>query len=298
MTGLAALSTAACRVKAHPLTVGGASAYRQAVVCEIIAQHLENRLRSPIARNPDLGGSLLAHEALTTGRIDLYPEGTGAALVVILKRPADPRPEVVLERVRLEYGNLHRLELFGPLGFSDGFVMVVRQDQARALRLETLSAAAGLQTGWQLAAGQEFFTRPDGMAALTQAYNLRLAAGPTILPPEPAYQALREGKVNLVAGNADDGQLRSNDFRVLPDDRQAFTPSQAVIVARLQPLAERPGLRAALNELSGRIAHERMQEMNHQVRQGRPPAALAAEFLREAGLVGRAGRRASLPRPA
>jgi glycine betaine/choline ABC-type transport system substrate-binding protein len=43
-----------------------------------------------------LGGTLLAHEALVQGSIDLYPEYTGTALMAVLKRPPATDPVLVL----------------------------------------------------------------------------------------------------------------------------------------------------------------------------------------------------------
>lgn len=291
---ICAVSLAAgCRLSRRPLTVGAINP-RRAVLCEIIARHLEGRLRLQVGRNADLGDSLLANDALITGRIDLYAETTGGALTAILQRPPDPRPEVVLERLRLEYGQRYRIEWFEPLGFEDGFVMVVRRDEARALGLATLSDAARTASGWQIAAGQDFLTRPDGMPALMKSYGLRLIAGPKVMSPESAYKDLREGRVNLVAGHAADGELHSADFQVLTDDRQGFPPAQVAIVARSETLDRYPGLRQALSELSGKLGLAEMRELNAQALAGRPPATLAAEFLKRARLLGdaRLGRAA------
>ena len=56
---------------------------------EIAAQQIERRLHVTVERKFQLGGTLLAHEALVKGDIDLYPEYTGTALTAVLKRPAN-----------------------------------------------------------------------------------------------------------------------------------------------------------------------------------------------------------------
>lgn len=271
------IGSTACR-KARSLTVGAKNAAQQAVLCEVVARHLESRLAQPVRRLPDLGGTALAHQALTTAWVDLYPETTGAALTSILKLPPDARPEVVFERVRMEYRNRFSLEWFEPLGFSDGFVMVVLARKAQSLGLKTLSDAARLHA-WQIAGGQEFLTRPDGMSALMRAYDLRMRAGPKPLPPQAVYEALRTGTVDLAAGNASDGQLRSQEFQVLPDDRNGFPPNQVALVARTEALEKRPRAREVLAELSGRFTLEEVRALNERALQGGSPAALAREFL-------------------
>lgn len=250
------------------------------MLCEIIAQRLEQRLKHPVRRNADLGGSLLAHQALLEGRLDLYPEGAGTALTVLLERPADYRPDVVLERVRLEYRERLKLEWLDPLGFDDSFVVVARREQARALGLRNLSDTSRLTAGWQIAATAEFLSRPDGMPALMRACRLRLRQGPLSLKPEAVYQALREGKVDLVAGNASDPELLDDEFIVLNDDRQAFPPNPVCIVARRQALDALAGLREALAEFSGRFTLGVVRELRRRAQQGSAVEAVAAEFLR------------------
>ncbi len=65
--------------------VGSKNFTEQVLLGEILAQQIERRLGVPVERKLDLGGTLLAHEALVRGDIDLYPEYTGTALAAVLK---------------------------------------------------------------------------------------------------------------------------------------------------------------------------------------------------------------------
>ena len=88
---------------------------------EIIAQHLEHRLHRSVERSLNLGGTLLAHQALLSRQIDLYPEYTGTALAAVLKDPIDNDPAGVLARVRSEYLQKFQVEWLDPLGIDDTF---------------------------------------------------------------------------------------------------------------------------------------------------------------------------------
>jgi len=68
------------------LRVGSKNFSEQLVLGEIVAQHLENRLHGRVSRRLDLGGTLLAHQAMIAGDIDVYPEYTGTALTAVLKQ--------------------------------------------------------------------------------------------------------------------------------------------------------------------------------------------------------------------
>ena len=89
---IAALALAGCSNSTQTLRVGSKNFTEQVVLGEIIAQHLEHRLHQKVERKLNLGGTLLAHQALLAGEIDLYPEYSGTALVAVLKDPSKPIP--------------------------------------------------------------------------------------------------------------------------------------------------------------------------------------------------------------
>src|SRR5690349_121529 len=75
----------------------------QVLLGEILAQQIERRLNVPVERKLNLGGTLLAHEALVKGSIDLYPEYTGTALTAILKRSPNSDRTAVFQDVHDAY---------------------------------------------------------------------------------------------------------------------------------------------------------------------------------------------------
>ena len=284
ITGGALLAITGCKHK-RLVTVGSKNFTEQVVLGEIIAQHLEHRLHRQIGRQLNLGGTLLTQQALLNRDIDLYPEYTGTALMAILKDNEETDPSAVLARVRSEYQRRMHLEWLDPLGINNTFVLVVRGEDARRHRLETLSDAASLQDFWTLGMGYEFLTRPDGYEALMRGYDLDWVGGPKTMDLGLLYQALGQGQVNMIAANATDGLLSAQDLKVLKDDKGVFPPYQACIVAREDTLAQTPGLGDALRELSGKFTNEKMQALNYQVDgKHRPVPAVAADFLRQAAL--------------
>lgn len=284
------LACASCTAE-DPTTIriGSKNFTEQVVLGEIIAQHLENRLAAPIVRNLNLGGTLLAHQALTSGSIDLYPEYTGTAIAVILKEVVLREPGVsgaaeVLARVQEEYQRQFGIAWLPPIGIDNGFAMVIRGDQARARNLTTL-ADAGRQAGWNLGVGYEFEQRSDGLAALRETYNLQLAGPPQTMDLGLLYRALEQGQVDMIAANATDGLLSSMDLAVLEDNLHAFPPYELSIAVRGDTLDRVPGLKEALTELSGKFDNQIMQQLNYRVDgEHEPVADVAADFLRQAGL--------------
>lgn len=268
-----------------PIVVGSKNFTEQVLLGEIVAQHLEHRLRTPVERQLDLGGTLLAHRALLSGQIDVYPEYSGTALAAILKLPTGDA-SATLERVQQEYAR-RRLVWLPPLGFNNTFAMVVRGADARAAKLETLSDAARSQQPWQIGGGYEYVDRPDGFPALMHTYNLRLKGAVKTMDLGLLYQALEQKQVGMAAGNSTDGLLAVMDFKILKDDKGAFPPYQASFVTRDQSIQAHPGLREALTELSGKFSDEQMRKLNYEVDgRHRPVADVARDFLAQAGLAG------------
>ncbi len=263
LAGLTALFLAGCPGRgARPVVVGSKNFTEQRILGEIAAQQLERRLGVPVTRRLDLGGTLLAHEALVSGQIDVYPEYTGTALTAVLKLPLAKDPKTVFDTVSAAYRSRWNLVWLPPLGFDDTFALVIRGADARAEGLKTLSEAARRKEGWKLGVGYEFLQRPDGLAGLVTTYGLPLKGAPRTMDLGLLYQALRQGEVDMVAGNSTDGLLSALDVTVLEDDRHYFPPYQAAFVVREDTLARGPRVRDALAELSGKLSNGAMQKLN------------------------------------
>jgi len=273
-----------CSAGRHPIRVGSKNFTEQVVLGEIIAQHLEHRHQT-VERRLNLGGTLLAHEALLNRQIDLYPEYTGTALSAVLKDPIATEPSAVLDRVRSEYLQRFQIEWLDPLGVDDSFAMVVSGPVARAKMLDTLTDAAKQTDGWSLGVGYEFEQRQDGLAALNKAYNPKWKGQPKTMDLGLLYKALEQGQVTMIAANATDGLLSKLDLKMLRDDQHAFPPYQVCVAVRQDSMSQTPGLREALQELSGKLTNQRMQELNYRVDgEHQPVAQVAAEFLKQSGL--------------
>ena len=250
----------------------------QVLLGEILAQQIERRLGVTVDRRLNLGGTMLAHEALVKGDIDIYPEYTGPALTAVLKQPPVSDPAAALEQTRAAYRQW-RLEWLKPLGFNDTFAMIVRGDTARAGNLKTLSEAAAKQA-WRLGVGYEFQQRPDGLAGLVKAYGLRIAGDPVSMDLGLLYAALGAQKVDLIAANSTDGLASAIDVTILADDRHYFPPYECAVVARDDTLARYPQLRPAVEELSGRLSDEVMRKLNYEVDgKHRSAVEVARQFL-------------------
>ena len=251
----------------------------QIVLGEMAAQQIDRKLHVRVERRLGLGGTLLAHEALLGGQIDLYPEYTGTAALTVLKQKLATDPVAVYMQVKDAYRDRFGLIWLPPLGFNDTFAMVVRASDARRLPKASLSAAGA--RAWQLGVGYEFLTRPDGLSRLDHIYRLRWTGSAKTMDLGLLYQALAHHQIDMAAANSTDGLLSDPLYTTLADDQHAFPPYNACFVVRQSVLKEHTGVEEALTLLQGRISDQTMRELNREVDvQHRAVVEVVHDFLK------------------
>jgi len=274
-----------CRDGSERIRIGSKNFSEQIILGELLAQQIESKTGLKVERRMGLGGTFICHQALTAGEIDAYVEYTGTAFTAIFKHNAIADPAEVYRRVKEEYADRHGIEVTAPLGFNNTFAIIIRGEEARRLKIKTISQAARYAPGWRAGFGYEFMERADGFPGLAQVYGLKFAEPPKVMDLTLTYRAVAEREVDLIAGNSTDGLIEKLDLVVLEDDRKYFPPYEAVPLARKQTLDRHPELRRALNQLGGLISEEEMRRLNYQVDgERRDVKQVVRDFLRSRGL--------------
>ena len=274
---LCLLAAAGCATRRDRVAVGSKDGPEQAILGEIVAQHLEARLGAEIDRQLNLGRTTVVHQALTANQIDVYPEYSGAAWVEVLKMSGSTSREELFSEVRNTYRSRWDVEWLDPLGFDNAIVMAVRAQDAPASR--KLSDAQDRE--WRLGIDYDFELRPDGLVALNTAYDLRWQGAAVTMPAQQLYKALEQKHVDMIAGRATDSGTAGEQMAILADDRGAFPPYQAALVVRRDSFARHPQFRDALAQLSGKIKLDAMRRMIHDINVRRAPVKeVAGAFLR------------------
>ena len=276
----------ACHKPSRPhLVIGSKFFTEQVILAELLAQHIEARTGIPVERKSNLGGTLLVHEALLSGDLDLYVEYTGTALTAVLNESPTGDSAAVYQRVKGQYSRRFHLEVTEPLGFENTFAMVIRGDEAQRRNLHCMSDIAPLAPKWRIAVGYEFLERPDGFAGWSARYHLHFAEQPRVMDLGLLYRALVAHQVDIVAGNSTDGLIDSLGLTALEDDHHYFPPYDAVPIVRQSTLAQFPQLRPALADLAGTLTAADMRRLNYAVDAGHQDVpALVRSFRQSRGL--------------
>ncbi len=129
----------------NPDIIIGSKAFTENfLLAHIFAQLIENKTKLKTKLQLGFGGTKLVFDALRFGEIDIYPEYTGTAYLVLLKKqPADVddfnNPETVLYQITTDLKEAYDIEVLPPLGFNNTFALMMRKEHADSLRISTIS---------------------------------------------------------------------------------------------------------------------------------------------------------------
>ena len=265
--------------------IGSKNFTEQLVLAEVIAQFIEARTDLRVERYPNLGGTMICHEALVSGELDLYVEYSGTALTAVLNLEMPDSADDVWAIVIEEYRERFDLEWLEPLGFNNSYTIAVRRDDARRRGWASISDLARDASHLRAGFTAEFAERADGYRGLSRKYGFEFNQVHD-LEPALMYTALARKEVDAIAAFATDGRIDAYDLQTLKDDASYFPPYQAAPLARREVLERWPELRRELADLGGRIDDTTMRRLNVAVDEDkRSPESVAREFLRQQGLV-------------
>ena len=127
------------------VVIGSKIFTEQYILVEIYRQLIEGQTSLKVVSKTGFGGTKLCFDALRTGAIDFYPEYTGTGLLVILQPDQktldslNGQPEAVFQYVRSSFRRQYNLLWLTPLGFNNAYCLMMRQEQARQLHIQTIS---------------------------------------------------------------------------------------------------------------------------------------------------------------
>ncbi|MFT4185528.1 MAG: glycine betaine ABC transporter substrate-binding protein [Rhizobium sp.] len=270
---------------AEPIKVGSKNFTEQYILAEMYAALLE-KAGFQVERKINLGGTLIAHQALTTGEIDLYPEYTGTALSSVVKGTMSTDPDKVYGEVKDFYAKQFNLTWLKPTGINNGYVIVVRKETADANNLKTLSDLAKVSKTLVFGGGAEFPDRADGLPGLKRVYDAEFKEFKQFAKLGLRYDALSQKDIDVANGAATDWQIGAQALTPLEDDKGLFPPYYVAPVVRQQVLDANPKLKDVLESLGSHLDNATMRVLNAKVEtEHEEPKDVAEAFLKEKGLL-------------
>lgn len=230
------------------------------------------------------GGTSNIQPAMENGEFDLYPEYTGTGWNMVLKKEG-LYTEDMFSSLQKEYNDDYDMSWIGMYGFNNTYGLVVRKEIADKYNLKTYSDLKAVSDQLTFGAEYDFFEREDGYDALCAEYGFHFKKTMD-MDIGLKYQAINQGKIDVMNIFTTDGQLSTSDVVVLVDDKQFYPSYMCGNIVRNEVMEQYPELEAVLQTLSGTITDSDMARMNYEVETlGREPRAVAKEFLAGKGLI-------------
>ena len=267
------------------IRVGSKDFTEQFIIGEMYALLLEDA-GFRVERKLNLGGTPVAHQALLSDEIDVYPEYTGTGLLTVLKLPPSGDRVQVYQTVRDAYREQFQLDWLEPAPMNNTQGLAMTREGAERFGIRTISDMAARAGELVMAGPPEFQEREDGLPGIQAAYGDFALKEYRAVDPGLRYQALTSGQADVVVAFGTDGEIAAFDLVLLEDDRALFPPYQVAPVIRMDTAEANPEAVAALNKLAPLLTDEVMRRLNNEVSTNRrEPADVAREFLTGEGLI-------------
>jgi osmoprotectant transport system substrate-binding protein len=267
-----------------PIRLGTKNFTEQYILGELYAQALRAK-GIPVELKSDIGSSEIVDQAMQIGSLDMYPEYTGVLLSEIAGQSKRPDTADAAYSAARQFEANRGYALLAMTPFSNSNALAVTHATARRYGLRTIADLDKVPGGARIAAPPEFRTRFEGLVGLRSRYGIR-DAHVRAMPIGDQYAALDKGRVDAAAVFMTDGMLEDEEYVILQDPRNLFSFQNVAPVVRKSVLDRTPGLARALDPVSAKLTTDAMRKMNAEVDlKGRDPTDVAAEFLRDQGLV-------------
>lgn len=282
----AGLVLPACSNHRDATAIGSKNFTEALLLGELYAQLIEDN-GHPVRRRLDLGSVDVAMAAIRRGEIDLYPEYTGTALLVVLK--AQPRGDAVqtFDFVKSEYERLYDLTWLDPAPMNNTQALATTRVLGARFGLRTLSDVAARAPQLRLGTVPEFIKRADGLPGLQRVYGGFNFKSIRLIDFGLKYKALLDGDVDIVVAFGTDGAIIADNLVVMQDDKHLFPPYQVAPVIRIDALKARPELATILNRVAPLLTDTVMRTLNNQIDGPlkREPSDVAQDFIKSHGLI-------------
>lgn len=283
-------SPAATATGGATIRVGSKNFTEQFILAEMYAAALEADGFTVDRENIGLDNEAIAHQAITSDQIDLYPEYVATALQAILQEelPSPPSRQEIYGRVKAAYAEQFDLAVLEPSGFENNQALAMNKATAEELGITTYSDLSQKAGELVLGGPPEFFERADGLRGLQEAYGGFQFRDSRQLTPSLRYPALEDGTIDVVVAFSTDGEIAGLDLQLLEDDKQFYPPYQVAPVVRQNVLDANPQIAEILNRVTAELDDpQTMAQLNWQVNgpDAGEPADVARAFLQERGII-------------
>lgn len=247
---------------------------------------IEDKTDVNVEIEPGMGKTTFLFNALKSDNIDGYLEFTGTVLGEITKEDAKFTTEKeVYQQANESINKKYQMSLLKPMQYNNTYALAVKKEYADKYQLKSISDLQKVKSAIRAGFTLEFNDRMDGYKGIQKKYGIKFDNVRT-MEPKIRYQAIEQGKIDLIDAYSTDAELKKYGMVVLKDDKNLFPPYQGAPLLKDETIKEHPEVVKALNQLAGKITDEEMQTMNYAVTyQNKSPESIAHAYLKREKLI-------------
>jgi osmoprotectant transport system substrate-binding protein len=235
-----------------------------------------------VSLKSNIGATEITDKAMTSGKIDGYPEYTGETVATVfgkqLKQPTAAKTVATAKALYAKRGQATS----NPTPFEDVDAIAALKTYAAKHGLNTVADLKKITPSFTLGARPEFKNREEGFKGMQDVYGIhnakfvQLAQGLT-------YKGLDKGNVDTINVFSTDPQLASGKYKVLADPKGVFGYQNVMFVINKDKLAKLGGAQFMdiINKVNALLTQKAITSMNAAVAINKQdPDAVAKSFLK------------------
>jgi osmoprotectant transport system substrate-binding protein len=288
-------TTASSQATAQPgkgkpaVTIGTKDFTEEFVLGELYAQALRAKGYT-VNLKKNIGSTEIIDKALTSNKIDAYPEYTGETVTSTFGKNVRTSSREKLTNMAKDLYAERGQVTSNPTPFEDVDAVITLKEFAKKNNLKTVADLKKL-SNFTLAGQAPFKGRIAGLKGMKTVYGINNVTFKQ-LPPGLQYSALDRGDVDTADAFTTDPQLASGRYTVLTDPEGVFSFQNVLFVvnkANYEALGG-PAFMATINKVNTLLTEPAIRSMNKAVlTDKRDPAEVARAFLQANGLTGESG---------
>jgi osmoprotectant transport system substrate-binding protein len=230
----------------------------------------------------NIGSTEIIDTALTSGKINAYPEYIGEIDQTVFHKTTLPKNPHAWWTIAKQLEEKRGFTVSNPTPFYDTDAIAVRKADAAKYHLKTVADLAKVPNV-TLGARPEFKSREEGFKGMQDQYGLTKIKYVSI-PTGLTYQALDQHKVFCINVFSTDAQLSTGKYVVLTDPKLIFGVQNVGVV--INKSIAIPDVLKILNAVSAKLSQQAIVAMNVATQLNkRSPASVAHAFLKANGLI-------------
>jgi osmoprotectant transport system substrate-binding protein len=277
---LAAVAVGGAQAAPPTVVLGSKNFTEEYILGQLYKQALEAK-GFTVSYKESIGSSEIIDTALTSGKIDVYPEYTGVIVQDIFHHALSAKTAHATWALAKKLEESRGFTLLRPTPFFDTDAIAVTNRTAAKYHLKTVADLKKVP-GLTLAGLPEFRTRNTGLVGMKRIYGVTKVTFVPLAGISP-YAALDSGKTLAAAVFSTDPPLgKGSKYTVLTDPKHLFGfQNVAPVVSKKLLAAAGPTLAQTMNAVSAKLTQQAIVAMNKAVIVDKAsPAAVAKAFLK------------------